>query len=98
MKIKTNFPAQVFSARLQNEINPLTAEKQTWGKFRDGDRVIVTQNNAYYSIWVAFSFAYEVICEKVTKIVDKTPDNVYTIFVSGRLSTQIHLGGALCLT
>lgn len=41
---------QALNTRLQNEVNPLTAEKQRWGAFRDGDRVIVTQNNSYYNI------------------------------------------------
>ena len=31
-------------------LSPLTAEKPAWGKFRDGDRVIVTQNNPYYDV------------------------------------------------
>ena len=47
---KTGFSVQALNTRLQNEVNPLTAEKPAWGKFRDGDRVIVTQNNAYYNI------------------------------------------------
>ena len=50
VKAKTGFSVQALNTRLQNEVNPLTAEKPTWGKFRDGDRVIVTQNNAYYNI------------------------------------------------
>ena len=50
MRAKTTFSVQALNTRLQNEVNPLTAEKPTWGKFRDGDRVIVTQNNAYYNI------------------------------------------------
>ena len=50
VKVKTGFSVQALNTRLQNEVNPLTAEKPTWGKFRDGDRVIVTQNNAYYNI------------------------------------------------
>ena len=50
VRVKTGFSVQALNTRLQNEVNPLTAEKPTWGKFRDGDRVIVTQNNAYYNI------------------------------------------------
>ena len=50
VRVKTGFSVQALNMRLQNEVNPLTAEKPTWGKFRDGDRVIVTQNNAYYNI------------------------------------------------
>lgn len=50
VKTKTDFSVQALNTRLQNEVNPLTAEKQTWGAFRDGDRVIVTQNNSYYNI------------------------------------------------
>ena len=50
VRAKTTFSVQALNTRLQNEVNPLTAEKPTWGKFRDGDRVIVTQNNAYYNI------------------------------------------------
>ena len=50
VRAKTDFSVQALNTRLQNEVNPLTAEKPTWGKFRDGDRVIVTQNNAYYNI------------------------------------------------
>ena len=50
VRVKTGFSVQALNTRLQNEVNPLTAEKLTWGKFRDGDRVIVTQNNAYYNI------------------------------------------------
>ncbi len=50
VRVKTGFSVQALNTRLQNEDNPLTAEKPTWGKFRDGDRVIVTQNNAYYNI------------------------------------------------
>lgn len=50
VKTKTDFSVQALNTRLQNEVNPLTVEKQTWGSFRDGDRVIVTQNNSYYNI------------------------------------------------
>ena len=50
VRVKTGFSVQALNTRLQNEVNPLTAEKPAWGKFRDGDRVIVTQNNAYYNI------------------------------------------------
>ena len=50
VRAKTGFSVQALNTRLQNEVNPLTAEKPAWGKFRDGDRVIVTQNNAYYNI------------------------------------------------
>ena len=50
VRAKTDFSVQALNTRLQNEVNPLTAEKPTWGKFRDGDRVIVTQNNTYYNI------------------------------------------------
>ena len=50
VRVKIGFSVQALNTRLQNEVNPLTAEKPTWGKFRDGDRVIVTQNNAYYNI------------------------------------------------
>ena len=50
VRVKTGFSVQALNTRLQNEVNPLTAEKPTWGKFRDGDRVIVTQNSAYYNI------------------------------------------------
>ena len=50
VRVKTGFSVQALNTRLQNEVNPLTAKKPTWGKFRDGDRVIVTQNNAYYNI------------------------------------------------
>lgn len=50
VKTKTDFSVQALNTRLQNEVNPLTAEKQRWGAFRDGDRVIVTQNNSYYNI------------------------------------------------
>jgi len=50
VRVKTGFSVQALNTRLQNAVNPLTAEKPTWGKFRDGDRVIVTQNNAYYNI------------------------------------------------
>ena len=50
IKTKTDFSVQALNTRLQNEVNPLTAGKQTWGKFRDGDRVIVTQNNAHYGV------------------------------------------------
>ena len=45
VKAKTGFSVQALNTRLQNEVNPLTAKKPMWGKFRDGDRVIVTQNN-----------------------------------------------------
>lgn len=50
VKTKTDFSVQALNTRLQNEVNPLTAEKQTWGAFRDGDRVMVTQNNAHYGV------------------------------------------------
>ncbi len=50
VKAKTGFSVQALNTRLQNEVNPLTAKKPTWGKFRDGDRVIVTQNNPYYDV------------------------------------------------
>ena len=50
VKAKTSFSVQALNTRLQNEVNPLTAKKPTWGKFRDGDRVIVTQNNPYYDV------------------------------------------------
>ena len=50
VKAKTGFSVQALNTRLQNEINPLTTKKPTWGKFRDGDRVIVTQNNPYYDV------------------------------------------------
>ena len=42
VRAKTGFSVQALNTRLQNEVNPLTAKKPTWGKFRDGDRVIVT--------------------------------------------------------
>lgn len=50
VKAKTGFSVQALNMRLQNEVNPLTAKKPTWGKFRDGNRVIVTQNNSYYDV------------------------------------------------
>ena len=50
VKAKTGFSVQALNTRLQNEVNPLTAKKPTWGKFRDGDRVIVTQNNRDYKV------------------------------------------------
>ena len=50
VKAKTGFSVQALNTRLQNEVNPLTAKKPMWGKFRDGDRVIVTQNNPYYDV------------------------------------------------
>ena len=50
VRVKTGFSVQALNTRLQNEVNPLTAKKPTWGKFRDGDRAIVTQNNPYYDV------------------------------------------------
>ena len=50
VKAKTGFSVQALNTRLQNEVNPPTAKKPTWGKFRDGDRVIVTQNNSYSDV------------------------------------------------
>mgnify|MGYP000783095423 CR=1 FL=1 len=33
VRVKTGFSVQALNTRLQNEVNPLTAEKPTWGKF-----------------------------------------------------------------
>ena len=49
VKAKTVFSVQALNTRLQNEVNPLTAKKPTWENFRNGDRVIVTQNNSDYT-------------------------------------------------
>lgn len=79
VKTKTDFSVQALNTRLQNEVNPLTAEKQTWGAFRDGDRVIVTQNNSYYSI-----------CNGdvgVLHLRGKKPHRVATLAVRGTLKT-----------
>ena len=47
---KTDFSVTAINTRLQNMLNPLTKEKSTWRDFRDGDRVIVTQNSSYYNV------------------------------------------------
>ena len=85
VRVKTGFLVQALNMRLQNEVNPLTAEKPAWGKFRDGDRVIVTQNNAYY-----------IICNGdvgVLHIRGEKPHRVATLAVRGTLKTwQIDRG------
>ena len=79
MKTKTDFSVQALNTRLQNEVNPLTAEKQTWGAFRDGDRVIVTQNNSYYNICNGDVGVLYICGEK--------PHRVATLAVRGTLKT-----------
>ena len=46
----TAFSVAALNARLQNMLNPKGKDKQTWKKFRDGDRVIVTKNNSDFDI------------------------------------------------
>ena len=79
VKTKTDFSVQALNTRLQNEVNPLTAEKQTWGAFRDGDRVIVTQNNSYYNICNGDVGVLYIRGEK--------PHRVATLAVRGTLKT-----------
>ena len=79
VKTKTDFSVQALNTRLQNEVNPLTAEKQTWGGFRDGDRVIVTQNNSYYNICNGDVGVLYIRGEK--------PHRVATLAVRGTLKT-----------
>ena len=79
VKAKTGFSVQALNTRLQNEVNPLTAEKPTWGKFRDGDRVIVTQNNAYYNICNGDVGVLHIRGEK--------PHRVAALAVRGKLKT-----------
>ena len=79
MKTKTDFSVQALNTRLQNEVNPLTAEKQTWGAFRDGDRVIVAQNNSYYNICNGDVGVLYIRGEK--------PHRVATLAVRGTLKT-----------
>ena len=85
VRVKTGFSVQALNTRLQNKVNPLTAEKPTWGKFRDGDRVIVTQNNAYYNICNGDAGVLHIRGEK--------PHRVAALAVRGTLKTwQIDRG------
>ena len=85
VRVKTGFSVQALNTRLQNEVNPLTAEKPAWGKFRDGDRVIVTQNNAYYNICNGDAGVLHIRGEK--------PHRVAALAVRGTLKTwQIDRG------
>lgn len=42
----TDFSVHALNRRLQDMLNPMETHKQTWGPLREGDRILVTQNDS----------------------------------------------------